>query len=730
MTWIKTIQRARGRTQAEASQPLPLQRWLWRSYFYAALIPLLVIELSFLGIYVASTWLIHRENAAALRSTSAAYFSDVANKEAAGIAATLAGIERDTALLAQQTGRALDGPPIASPAERARHSSTPDGAFLTRTDNGTTASYYSGLYPIGAEQRRKVWQLAALDPLMMDLKNGNPLISSIYVNTFDSYNRIYPYIDATRQYPVRMDITAYNFYYDADARHNPARKPVWTDAYLDPAGHGWMVSSIAPVWRKGRLEAVVGQDFTLKTIIAQLANLKLPWGGYAVLVDRKGEILAIPPQGEQDFRLRSTAASANASTGETAAQTDRFQPEHYNINHRADTNALGAAMMRQDSGAVNIDLSDPYLAAFAKVAGPDWRLVVIAPEKRIFAPADSLSNRMSLVGMAMTGALIVFYLVFFLVLNRRSHRMSADVAEPVTELTRRLERVGGGDAIGDLPDSGIREINQLGAGLAEADERLRKALTRISEQEHDMARALQRQTEAIEEQRRFVRIMSHEVRTPLAIIDSAAQIIDRKAETLSPVDLQDRSSKVRRAVDRIARLLGKLVDRIANDDTFDSAARPARLSHLVPSLARQVVPAERLTLVLDEGDGWVADGATLAVPLRSILDNAMLYSRRGGPITVTVTLNGDVAEIGVSDTGPGIPEQDRDKVGARFFRGSNATMADGTGIGIHMSRNLLESLGGRLDINARDNGTLILMTVPITPLGHDADLARAANDLR
>jgi hypothetical protein len=110
-----------------------------------------------------------------------------------------------------------------------------------------------------------------------------------------------------------MDIPSYNFYYEADATHNPGRGVVWTDAYVDPAGHGWMVSSIAPVWSDGRLEGVVGIDVTLKTIIDRLLGLQLPWSGYAILVDREGEIIALPPLGEQDFKLREVVSHSKDS---------------------------------------------------------------------------------------------------------------------------------------------------------------------------------------------------------------------------------------------------------------------------------------------------------------------------------------------------------------------------------------------------------------------------------
>ena len=298
---------------------MPLRRWLWLSYLRAAIIPLLFIEITFLGIYWISNTIVYRENIATVSSVSNDFLQDVAKREAMSISQSLQGISNTTALFAAQTRTALQGEYTPSPQEKERYAYHPGGSFYTRYDNGTTASYYSGIVKVGPEQVRKVWRLSVLDPLMMDIKNSTPAISSLYFNSFDSYNRIYPYFDVQKQYPPKMDIPSYNFYYEADERHNPTRRPVWTDAYIDPAGHGWMVSSIAPVWSGPKLEGVVGIDITLETIINRLMTMDLPWGAYAMLVDRQGRIIALPPQGEKDFALRELTkhqykTSINADT--------------------------------------------------------------------------------------------------------------------------------------------------------------------------------------------------------------------------------------------------------------------------------------------------------------------------------------------------------------------------------------------------------------------------------
>ena len=125
--------------------PVPLRRWLWRSYVRAAIIPLLVVELSFLLIYWVSNTIVYRENIAATGELSHAFLEDVARREANAIGAALSGYEAKSRIFAQQALRALQGNHQTSAKERQRYAFDPDGSIYTRYDNGTTASYYSNI---------------------------------------------------------------------------------------------------------------------------------------------------------------------------------------------------------------------------------------------------------------------------------------------------------------------------------------------------------------------------------------------------------------------------------------------------------------------------------------------------------------------------------------------------------------------------------------------------------
>ncbi|MEY4872308.1 MAG: hypothetical protein RLZZ563_1638, partial [Pseudomonadota bacterium] len=213
--------------------PLPLKSWLWRSYIRAALVPLLLIELTFLGLYWGTSQVVYDRSAEAVRSISTDALRDAAQREAAVISRRLETIAALTRVYADETGRALATPATDVTADqKAAYAYADDGAFYTTRDTGGSAVFYTGVVPIGPAEQDKVWRTIRLDPIMKSIVTADPLITQIYLNTHDSLNRIYPYFDVLGIYPPQMDIPSYNFYYEADATHNPGRGVVWTDSYV------------------------------------------------------------------------------------------------------------------------------------------------------------------------------------------------------------------------------------------------------------------------------------------------------------------------------------------------------------------------------------------------------------------------------------------------------------------------------------------------------------------
>ena len=691
-----------------ALRPVGLRRWLWISFLKTAIVPLLFIEIGFLAIFLISNALVHGVNVATMKTTSEAFLKHVSQLEADQVETTLAAIARNTQLLANRTAQALDTPFIPAPAERARYGMSNDGAFYTRYDIGTTASFYSGVKPIGSEQIAKVLRLAALDPLMIELNNTDPLVVSVYINTKDSYNRIYPYFDVLKQYPSKMNIPKYNFYYAADEQHNPKRRPVWTEAYVDPAGHEWMISSVAPVWRKDRLEAVVGQDVTLGRIISRLLSLKLPWGSYAMLVDDQARIIAMPPAAEKALAIRERTDH----NYQKAIQHDTIKPRTYDLAAHPQTRDLAAALVRHRDGQVAIPVNGGSIASFHEIDGPGWKLVVIAEQGRIFAAANQMQAKLTMLGWTMAAALVLFYVLFFWFLYLRAQAMADGLARPINRFANMFVRIGAGDYDQPAPCSRIAELDALGREIAATGRSLGAAHNELIAHQKVTEKTLEDLRKRAEEELRFVRVVSHEVRTPLAVIDSGAQILERKAHDAQPAEIIRRMRRFRQGVARIARLVEKL------EQSSDSTALSyetnghADAAELVEALARNMVPNTRLELMVKARPAPVSDAASLLLALRTVFDNAMRYTECDGPIRVEVTMENDRVDVCVHDTGMGLMHSEAAMVGEGFFRGSIAADSQGAGVGLYIARKCLEAVGGTLAFQSGPAGSSATLTMP------------------
>ena len=218
----------------------------------------------------------------------------------------------------------------------------------------------------------------------------------------------------------------------------------------------------------------------------------------------------------------------------------------------------------------------------------------------------------------------------------------------------------------------------------------------------------------------FVSMVSHELRTPLTAIRGALGLIAGGV-------VGELNPKTRRMVeialvstDRLGRLINEILDieRIESGMlSMDLATHPCR--SLVEAAVGQVqVLAEEVGVRVSVGDteGQVyADADRVVQTLLNLLGNAIKFSHRGGYVSVRSQAKGEFVEFAIRDDGRGIPEDKLDDIFDRFSQvdSSDAREKGGSGLGLSISRSIVERLGGR--IWARNNpgvGATFLFTLP------------------
>ena len=499
-------------------------RWLWRSYARTALVPLVLVEFVLVGAYLLTHSYMATANISLLRDQARNRLAELVDGQASRIGEKLDTVRVETEIFRRATEGVFAKPREPDPAEAARYAMAPDGIYYKPQDDGGAALFYSGAVPVGDAERRKAWQTAELDPLMRNIRLSSPLVMQIYLNTFDSMNRIYPFFDVLEQYPPKMAIPEFNFYYEADATRNPERKAVWTEVYLDPAGQGWMASCIAPVYTEDFLQGVVGLDVTVDVFVKQVLDLQIPWGGYALLVSREGGIMAMPPAAEVELGL-SELTSHHYSE---AIRREELKPDAFNIRKHPMLKDIAGEMSNSGAtGVSEVDMSTKQLAAWSTIPQTGWTLLAFVPEQNIYAESDALATRFRNIGMLMITGMVVFYLAFFLFLYVRARDMAQLLGKPLGELSRIAEDISRGNYLQTAPATPVLELQRtaeqivnMGKVLGQSNESLREA--RDAAEQANASRSS------------FISQMTHELRTPMNAIIGFAQLLELDRDKLDP----------------------------------------------------------------------------------------------------------------------------------------------------------------------------------------------------
>lgn len=465
---------------------LSLNQWIWRSFWRVAVVPLFIIELVFILIYFSANSFSNGLMIDYATRESHEEIQAIASSEAESIQSKLASITHYTDYFRMITTDAHSSGATLSADLASRMTMSDYGAYYTIQDSESkgAAVFYSGAYFVHEAEKAKLGQLMVIEDDMIKLLNSEPLITQLYYNTFDSLNIIYPYFDVINQYPVKMDIPDYNFYYEADLEHNPTRSVVWTDVYLDPAGQGWMASAIAPVYTNDFLEGVVGIDVTVKTFAQNILNMDVPYHGYAMLVATDGIILALPPLGEEDWGL----TEYTDHTYDRAVLEDTYKPDNFNLYLAMTDEAAKAEVQNSDSGLLTTSIhGEEHTIAWSTIKETGWKLVLMIEPQEISTQITSIEDELFKIGYFILGGMVVFYVIFFLFMAERARKMSEFISEPLASLNDVFGEIGRGNYKVKPRDTHVLEIEEtqnhvidMGRKLSDATKALMRSEERFN----------------------------------------------------------------------------------------------------------------------------------------------------------------------------------------------------------------------------------------------------------
>ena len=689
-----------------------------KEYVRAALIPIIIIEIMLLVLYFSINHYKNIRTRDTLLKEARINLAEITQREAEKINFQLAQVSSYARMLQQENQRFFEDPsrfslPSSEPILRV----APNGTMYKENNNGGGSIYYSGRKPFTAESFRKARETEALDPLYKTITDLDSNVVAVYLNTWDNMNRYYPFIEKTyEQYEPGMDITAFNFYYEANAQHNPSRGVVWTDAYLDPAGMGWMASCIVPVYRKDFLEGVIGIDITIEKFTSNILRMKVPWQGSPMLVDEKGGILAMPEAVEQILGIIELKKHDYAET----IKHDTYKPDDYNLLINKNIPISMRDFFQSEDALAEISIGGKlYLASKFQVKETGWYFMTLVDESVLFAPTFELHRQGTFLGYLAVVFLILFYIPFFLYLIRKADRISDQIISPIQYLLEATARMSEKISQSRLEPVGIEEIDTLSTNFNKMTDELKVTYDNLEKKIEEGIRQIREKDHMLIKQSRqaamgeMIGNIAHQWRQPLNSIAVTVQNLEDayKFGDMNEAYLQDR-------IKRIMALIAYMSNTIDDFRYFFKPNKEKQEFGLKASIEQAVSFVQNAFdthhILLDKR--FEADLVVQGYPnefaqvILNVLNNAkeILLERRvpNPAVYIYMTEQNQKTRIVIGDNGGGMDPSILDKVFEPYF----TTKEMGTGLGLYMSKTIIEkSMNGRLWAENTQQGVEIII---------------------
>ena len=194
--------------------------------------------------------------------------------------------------------------------------------------------------------------------------------------------------------------------------------------------------------------------------------------------------------------------------------------------------------------------------------------------------------------------------------------------------------------------------------------------------------------------------ISHQTKTPIANILLYTQLLMEQPGNTACLDALEGQTKK----------LQSLIDALVKTSRLESGvialhSMPGKLLPMLESAVSQLAPkaaAKKIQISLEAtAADAVFDPKWSEEALYNLLDNAVKYTPAGGAVRVTATAYQMFSAIHVSDTGPGIPEEEQPRVFHRFYRGAEHAEEEGVGIGLYLVRQIAEGQGGYVKVSSQ-----------------------------
>ena len=685
------------------TKKIKLQKILSSHFFKFSLIPIFIVEVALLVLYFSINTYISMKNTNLLLNEAQTHTQELLKNEANFISDKLSEVSRIALMLQQEHTKIFENPKnFGLPNGQPTFNISQNKVFY-KTNNIGASLYYSSNTKITDIEKNKAIFTEAMDVSLKSVVDVNQNIVAAYFNSWDNMNRLYPFIDKVyEQYGEHIQMEDYNFYYLADKKHNPSKQPVWTGAYLDPAGNGWMLSCIVPIYKNDFLEGVTGLDITIDNFVKNILNRKLPHDANLFMVDKDGMIIAMSEKIENLLKLKELKKHLYTD----AILKTIEKPEEFNILKNKSPFAEHFKNLIENNisnALLNIEDKE-YITLQQNVNETNWKLMILIDKDKIYDSVKYLQNLSNNIGYIAIVFLVLFYIIFFYFLIKKINKFSHNITKPIARLSKQTSEIKRTDAKIELIDTDVLEIHQLNNNFV-------VMMNELNKKTKEMYEAKIYAEESSKSKDEFLANMSHELKTPLNSINIISDVMMKNRNN----NLDEKQVYNLKIINKCGNELLHLINDVLDLSKLEAGRLILNydiinIKDLIVNIYDMFHPqtnAKNIDFIMKIDNTLqdiYSDPDRIKQIVKNFLSNALKFTQKGKISLIVKDENKNIRII-VEDDGIGIPQDKLENIFDRFKQvdGTTTKKYGGTGLGLAISKELSSLLKGKISVTSEIN---------------------------